>query len=82
MGLEKTIEAGIVISQKWAEDVKNSIELELKELDHEIKAGKTEAKKILNLEEKVKAQRQYIDNKRKLAVFMIFSVHFFMQGQI
>ena len=42
---------------KWADDVKNSLELELKELDKEIKFRKTEAKKILSLEEKVKAQR-------------------------
>ena len=50
---------------KWAEDVKNSIELELKELDREIKAGKTEAKKILNLEEKVKAQRHIKDMEKR-----------------
>ncbi|MBI4684877.1 MAG: DEAD/DEAH box helicase family protein [Nitrospirae bacterium] len=50
---------------KWAEDVKNSIELELKELDREIKAGKTEAKKILNLEEKVKAQRQIKEMEKR-----------------
>ena len=43
---------------KWAEDVKNSLEIELKDLDREIKARKTEAKKILLLEEKVNAQRQ------------------------
>ncbi len=43
---------------KWAEDVKNSIEIELKELDKEIKFRKTEAKKILSLEEKVRAQRE------------------------
>jgi hypothetical protein len=43
---------------KWAEDVKNSLEIELKDLDREIKARKTEAKNILLLEEKVRAQRQ------------------------
>jgi len=42
---------------KWAEDVKSSLEIELKELDKEIKFRKTEAKKILSLEEKVDAQR-------------------------
>jgi ERCC4-related helicase len=42
----------------WAEDKKNSLEIELKELDKDIKSRKTESKKILNLEEKVKAQRQ------------------------
>ena len=50
---------------KWDDDVKSSIELELKELDREIKARKTEAKKILNLEEKVKAQRQVKDMEKK-----------------
>lgn len=50
---------------KWADDVKNSLELELKELDKEIKAGKTEAKKILNLEEKVKAQRQIKEMEKR-----------------
>ncbi|MFN7014124.1 MAG: helicase-related protein, partial [Bacteroidia bacterium] len=39
---------------KWAEDVKNSLMTELKELDKEIKFRKTEARKILNLEIKVK----------------------------
>src|SRR4030065_2970410 len=50
---------------KWADDVKSSIELELKELDREIKARKTEAKKILNLEEKVKAQRQIKEMEKR-----------------
>lgn len=50
---------------KWAEDLKNSIELELKELDKEIKARKTEARKILKLEEKVKAQRQIKEMEKK-----------------
>ena len=50
---------------KWAEDVKNSLEIELKELDKEIKARKTEAKKILKLEEKVKAQRQIKEMEKK-----------------
>lgn len=44
--------------EKWAEDLKGSLEIELKELDKEIKFRKTESRKILNLEEKVKAQRQ------------------------
>ena len=38
--------------------MKNSIEIELKERDLEIKLRKTEAKKILSLEEKVRAQRE------------------------
>ncbi len=50
---------------KWAEDVKNSLEIELKELDKEIKTRKTEAKKILTLEEKVKAQRQIKEMEKR-----------------
>jgi ERCC4-related helicase len=50
---------------KWAEDLKNSIEIELKELDKEIKTRKTEAKKILNLEEKVQAQREIKEMEKK-----------------
>lgn len=50
---------------KWAEDVKSSIEIELKELDKDIKTKKTEAKKILNLEEKVKAQREIKEMEKK-----------------
>ncbi|MBM2833247.1 MAG: snf2 [Candidatus Brocadiaceae bacterium] len=50
---------------RWAEDVKNSMEIELKELDKEIKYRKTEAKKILNLEEKVKAHRQIKEMEKK-----------------
>jgi len=49
----------------WAEDRKSSLELELKELDKEIKMRKTEAKKILNLEEKVQAQRDIKEMEKK-----------------
>ncbi|PIQ21312.1 MAG: DEAD/DEAH box helicase [Cytophagales bacterium CG18_big_fil_WC_8_21_14_2_50_42_9] len=42
---------------KWADDMKNSLEMELKELDKEIKFRKTEAKKLLNLAQKIKEQR-------------------------
>jgi len=50
---------------RWAEDVKSSMEIELKELDKEIKYRKTEAKKILNLEEKVTAHRQIKEMEKK-----------------
>ena len=50
---------------KWADDVKSSLEMELKELDKEIKARKTEAKKILNLEKKVQEQRHIKEMERK-----------------
>lgn len=50
---------------RWAENVKSSMEIELKELDKEIKCRKTEAKKILNLEEKVTAHRQIKEMEKK-----------------
>ncbi|MCC6842348.1 MAG: DEAD/DEAH box helicase [Saprospiraceae bacterium] len=53
--------------EKWSEDVRNSIELEIKELDKEIKTRKTEARKLLNLEQKVKEQRTIKDLEKKLA---------------
>lgn len=50
---------------KWAEDVKKSLEIELKRLDIDIKSLKTNAKKILKLEEKVKLQREIKDLEKK-----------------
>ena len=50
---------------KWAEDVKKSLEIELKRLDIDIKTMKTSAKKILVLEEKVKIQREIKDMEKK-----------------
>ncbi len=50
---------------KWADDVKSSIELELKEFDRDIKARKTEAKKILKLEEKLAVQKEIKDMEKK-----------------
>ena len=44
--------------ENWAEDKKSSPEIELKELDKDINSRKTEFKKILNLEDKLKAQIQ------------------------
>jgi hypothetical protein len=49
----------------WAEDKKNSLEIELKDLDKEIKLRKAEAKKILKLEEKVATQRQIKEMEKK-----------------
>jgi ERCC4-related helicase len=51
--------------EKWADDIKSSLEIELKDLDKEIKFRKTEAKKIPNLEEKVGAQRQIKELEKK-----------------
>ena len=51
--------------EKWADDVKSSLEIELKALDKEIKFRKTEVRKILNLEDKVKAQRHIKEMEKK-----------------
>ena len=53
--------------EKWSEDVRNSIKFEIKELDKEIKTRKTEARKLLNLEQKVKEQRTIKDLEKRLA---------------
>lgn len=50
---------------KWAEDIKESLELELKKLSKDIKILKTEARKVVQLDEKVKAQRQIKDMEKK-----------------
>ncbi|HRF22986.1 MAG TPA: SNF2-related protein [Chitinophagaceae bacterium] len=53
--------------EKWSEDVRNSIKFEIKDIDKEIKTRKTEARKLLNLEQKVKEQRAIKDLEKKLA---------------
>ncbi len=53
--------------EKWSEDVRNSIKFEIKELDKEIKTRKTEARKLLNLELKVKEQRTIKELEKRLA---------------
>jgi len=50
---------------KWAEDVKKSLEIELRRMDIDIKAKKTSAKRILDLEEKVKLQREIKDFEKR-----------------
>jgi len=50
---------------KWAEDLKNSIEIELKNLDRDIAFQKADARKILKLEEKVEAQRHIKEMEKK-----------------
>lgn len=49
----------------WAEDLKKSLELKLKQIDIDLKAMKTSAKKVLNLEKKVKIQREIKDLEKK-----------------
>ena len=50
---------------KWADDMKKALELDLKKLDIDIKTAKTNAKKIVNLEEKVKEQRRIKEQEKK-----------------
>ncbi|MBL6991346.1 MAG: DEAD/DEAH box helicase family protein [Bacteriovoracaceae bacterium] len=50
---------------RWADDVKGSLEQEIKDIDKEIKFLKTESRKISILEEKVKAQRSIKDLEKK-----------------
>jgi hypothetical protein len=49
----------------WSEDVKKGLELELKKLDIDIKTAKTLAKKVINLEEKLKVLRDIKDAEKK-----------------
>jgi hypothetical protein len=50
---------------QWADDMKLSLDKEIKDLDAEIKLRKSEAKKMLQLEAKVKAQRIIKDLEKK-----------------
>jgi hypothetical protein len=45
--------------------MKKALELDLRKLDIDIKTSKTNAKKIVNLEEKLKAQRQIKDMEKR-----------------
>jgi len=47
------------------DDMKISLEQEIRELEAEIKLRKAEAKKMLNLEAKVKLQRQIKELKKR-----------------
>jgi hypothetical protein len=50
---------------KWSDDMKKALEIDLKRLDIEIKTSKTNAKKIVDLNEKVKVQRHIKDMEKK-----------------
>ncbi|MEC5165641.1 ERCC4-related helicase [Flavobacterium sp. PL11] len=50
---------------QWADDMKISLEKEIRDFDAEIKLRKAEAKKMLNLEAKVKSQRQIKELEKK-----------------
>jgi ERCC4-related helicase len=49
----------------WADDMKLSLEKEIKDLDSEIKLKKSEAKKLLDLQKKVKEQRVIKELEKK-----------------
>lgn len=68
---------------RWAEDVKKSLEIKLKELDVEIKTKKTESKKIANLEQKVAMQREIkeLEKKRNELRYNIYSKQDEIDGQ-
>ena len=51
--------------EKWAEDVKKSIELELRNLDIDIKFKKAEARKMLKLEDKLNMQKEIKELEKK-----------------
>lgn len=51
--------------EKWAEDLKKSLEIKLKEMETEIKARKTESRKIQKLERKVAEQRAIKELEKK-----------------
>lgn len=50
---------------KWAEDMKKSLELELKKMDIDIKTAKTNSKKVLLLDEKIKLQREIKEMEKR-----------------
>lgn len=50
---------------KWAEDVKRSLEIELRNTDIEIKNLKAEARRLIKLDEKVALQREIKDREKK-----------------
>ncbi len=68
VGLGKTIEAGLVISQRWAErkrhidnwadDLKVALERDIKEIDRQIKEARRAATLTLTLEDKLAVQRE------------------------
>ena len=50
---------------KWADDMKIALELDLKKIDIDIKSSKTLAKKNVHLDEKLKAQRSIKEMEKK-----------------
>ena len=55
----------LVKLEKWADDKKASLEIELKQLDVEIKTLKAEARKLPKLVDKVKAQRHIKEMEKR-----------------
>jgi argininosuccinate lyase len=53
--------------EKWADDKKTSLELQIKDIDKQIRLRKSEARHIQLLTEKVKTQREIKDLEKKRA---------------
>lgn len=51
--------------ENWADDLKQSLEQELKDLDKEIKATKREAKQVQDLDAKVELHKKAKDSERR-----------------
>ena len=51
--------------EKWSDDMKTSLEIELKRLDIEIATLKTQARKIIQLDQKLEAQKTLKDLEKK-----------------
>ena len=60
--------------EKWSEDIKKSLELEIRNLDIEIKFKKAEARKLLKLEDKLNMQKiiKELEKKRNNLRFNLF----------
>jgi len=58
-------EAEVDKLDKWADDKKIALELELKKLDIEIKTAKTNSRKILNLNDKLQVQKEIKQMEKK-----------------
>lgn len=51
--------------EKWSDDMKTSVEIELKRLDVEISTLRTQARKIIQLEQKLEAQKSLKELEKK-----------------
>jgi hypothetical protein len=63
----KYFDEEMVKLEKWADDKKTSLELQIKDIDKQIRLRKSEARHIQLLTEKVKTQREIKDLEKKRA---------------